>query len=404
MNPTLIQFNPFCPEFHLNPYPTYAHLRQTDPIHWSFLQAWMITRFAEVETLLKDPRLQVDDLPSRLQQKSQYLKQGNFDALVQTIEQWLFFLAPPHHTRLRGLVSKAFAIATIEAMRPQIQHHVDQLLATVQPTGQMDVVQDLAAPLPALLLTQILGLPIADFAKLMHWSYDLFFVFDQPMSLEGYQQQNQIAQEARGYFSEVISQQKMQPGGLIDRLVNADQSEPHMSLEEVLGFCLMLLVVGQETTKSLIGNAIYTLLNQPQALTELKQQPNLIQPAIEELLRYETPVQMIARLATEPIEIADKTIRTGEKVILLLGAANRDPAQFAHPDQLDFHRRHFNLPFGGGLHYCLGAALARVQAQIAVQGFIQRIQHPQIMDHSTIAWRESITLRGLKKLLIQFEA
>lgn len=402
MSQTILRFDPFCPEFHVNPYPSYTKLRQEDPIHWSFLQAWMLTRFADVEQLLKDPRLQVDDLPSRLKQKSQYLKQGNFDALAQTIEHWLFFLEPPHHTRLRGCVSKAFSLGSIESMRPTIQQTVNQLIETVKLKRQMDVIQDFAAPLPALILTRILGISIADFHKLMRWSYDLFFVFDQPMSLEGYQKQNQIAHEARQYFSDLIEQQKMQPEGLISRLVAVSANEPRMTQEEILGFCLMLLVVGQETTKSLIGNAILTLLEQPAALAELKQCPELIQCAIEELLRYDTPVQMIARLATAPIEIGGKTIRAGEKVILLLGAANRDPAQFSHPDRLDFHRRNSNLPFGGGLHYCLGASLARVQAQIAVLSLVQQLQNPKL-DRTSIEWRESITLRGLKKLRIQFE-
>ena len=183
---TAVQFNPFSPEFHVNPYPTYHRLRAVEPVHWSFLNAWIITRYADAECVLKDARFQVDDLPERLQQKSLYLKQGDFDPLSQTIRQWLFFLKSSDHTRLRGLVSKAFASETVKSMRPQIQEVVNGLIGNVQNTGRMDVISDLASPLPAIIVTRILGVPAHDFQKLVKWSYTLFFVFDQPMSLEGY--------------------------------------------------------------------------------------------------------------------------------------------------------------------------------------------------------------------------
>lgn len=406
MKTNLVRFDPFSPNFHTNPYPIYEWLRDNDPIHWSFMQAWVITRHRDVEALLKSAQLQVDDLPSRLRQKSQYLKQGNFEALAQTIENWLFFLEPPHHTRLKGLVAKAFSPNTIETMRPAIAQLVDRLLTEVEQkaskqNGVIDIMTDFASPLPAMTVTQILGVPLEDHDKLMRWSYDLFFVFDQPMSLDGYQKQNEIAIEARKYL---ISLMETKPSGLIGQLMAARDSGQQLSQDEILGFCIMLLIVGQETTKSLIGNSILALLQHPQALSELQQNLDLIPAAIEELLRYDSPVQVIARIASEDFDYGGKTIHSGDKVILCLGAANRDREIFSEPDQLNFHRRNYNLPFGGGLHYCLGAALARVQGQIAIKSLIQRFPNLESRDlnNSTLQWRESITLRGLKNLSVGF--
>jgi pimeloyl-[acyl-carrier protein] synthase len=400
---TAIRFNPFQPEFHQNPYPTYEYLRREDPIHRSFLNAWVITRYADVEAILKDARFQVDDLPQRLIQKSHYLKQGNLDPLAQTIHKWLFFLEPPDHNRLRGLVSKAFSPVTIEGMRTEIQVIANQLLAKVQPTGQMDIIKDLASLLPAMIVTRILGLPPEDYPKLVRWSYNLFFVFDQPMSLQGYQKQNQMAIEAREYLTEIITRLEKQPNdGLISRLIAARDEDRTITQDEIIGFCIMLLIVGQETTKSLTGNAMVALLRHTEKLAELKQNPDLIKNAIEELLRYDSPVQVIARLATENVEMGDKTIQAGDKVILCIGAANRDPEQFTNPDQLDFTRRNYSLPFGGGIHFCLGAFLARVQGQIAINAMLQGLPHLQL-NTETLDWRESITLRGLKTLPVTFQ-
>lgn len=403
MNATKLVFNPFSAEFHKNPYPTYNILRAEDPIHWSFLKAWVITRYDDTEAILKDSRFQVDDLPIRLQEKNAYLKKGDLHTLSKTIDKWLFFQQVPDHTRLRGLVSKVFSPTSVEVMRPVIQETVNKLLDQVKHTGKMDLIGDLASPLPAMTVTNILGLPPADFEKLIRWSYDLFFVFDQPMSLEGYQRQNQVAIEARDYLLEFMAQQRQNPNqGLISQLQTVKDQENRLTEDEILGFCIMLLIVGQETTKSFIGNAMLALLQHHEKLEKLKSNPSLINQAVEELLRYDTPVQVIARLATEDVAIRDKTISKGDKVILCLGAANRDAAQFPEPDTINFQRQNRNLPFGGGIHFCLGAFLARVQGQIAINTLIQDLPNLQLATDS-LDWRESITLRGLKSLPLIFD-
>ncbi|MBE9029053.1 cytochrome P450 [filamentous cyanobacterium LEGE 11480] len=399
-----VKFNPFSPEFHSDPYPIYARLQAEDPIHWSFLQAWIITRYADAAQILKDSRFQVDDLPERLQQKNRFLKQGDLNPLSQTIAKWLFFLDTPDHNRLRSLVAKVFSPGSIEAMRPTIQVLVNDLIDQVIDRGEMDVMSDFAAPLPAMTITSILGVPKEDFHKLVRWSHELFFVFDQPMSIEGYQRQNAMAIEAREYLSDLIVKQEEQPtDGLISQLIAARDQGKKLSHDEILGFCIMLFIVGQETTKSLIGNGILALLQHPESINFVRDNPNQIKPVVEELLRYDSPVQVLARLAAEDVEIGDKTIRSGDKVIVCLGAANRDPAQFAHPDQLDWDRQHTNLPFGGGMHYCLGAALARMQGQLAIQTLVRRL-HRFSFNANQLDWRESITLRGLSRLPIEFQA
>lgn len=403
MKTTKLVFNPFSSEFHKNPYPTYDTLRNEDPIHWSFLKAWVITRYDDTEAIVKDTRFQVDDLPVRLQDKNAYLKEGELYTLSKTIDKWLFFQQVPDHTRLRGLVSKVFSPTSVEVMRPVIQENVNKLLAKVKHTGKMDLIGDLASPLPAITVTGILGLPPEDFEKLIRWSYDLFFVFDQPMSLEGYQRQNQVAIEARDYLLDFMSQKRQNPNqGLISQLQTVKDQENRLTEDEILGFCIMLLIVGQETTKSFIGNAMLALLQHREKLEEIKSNPNLINQAVEELLRYDTPVQVIARLATEDVAIRDKTIAKGDKVILCLGAANRDAAQFPQPDTINFQRLNRNLPFGGGIHFCLGAFLARVQGQIALNTLIQDLPNLQLATNS-LDWRESITLRGLKSLPLTFD-
>ncbi|MEO0853216.1 MAG: cytochrome P450, partial [Cyanobacteria bacterium J06648_11] len=204
MTATTLRFNPFSPEFLDNPYPTYERLRREDPVHRWFPNVWVITRYDDTEAILQDARFQVDDLPERLRAKSAYLKSGDFEALAATIESWLFFLEPPHHTRLRNLVSKAFAASSVEAFRPQIASTVTSLLDRVAPRGRMDVVKDLAELLPAMTVTSMLGLPVEDYPKLVRWSYELFFVFDEPISIEGYARQNEMALEARAYLKEAI--------------------------------------------------------------------------------------------------------------------------------------------------------------------------------------------------------
>jgi pimeloyl-[acyl-carrier protein] synthase len=349
--------------------------------------------------VLNDPRFRVDDLPARLTEKALHLPQGDFEPLSQTIRHWLFFLEPPDHGRLRSLVQKTFAVLRVEVLRPSIQAIVDRLIDQMHPQGA-DIMADLAAPLPALVSSEMLGIPPADRSKLTQWAYDLFHVFDQPLSLQDYQRINQVAIEFRDYFGALITDFRRTPqDNLISKLIQLRDQEGKLSEAELLGFLSMLFSVGQETTENLIGNGMAALLQNPERMAELD--PDCMGGAVEELLRYDSPVQIISRTAIAPVPLDDKIIQPGDKVNLLLGAANRDPAKFREPDRLDWHRQeNSRLPFGSGIHYCLGAELARVQGQVAIGTMVRRLSGLKLAGNAER--RKNIVLRGFKVLPVTY--
>jgi pimeloyl-[acyl-carrier protein] synthase len=401
-----LEFNPFSPAFQDDPYPIYENLRSGDPVHqvkgFQFNQ-WFLSRYGDVHGVLNDDRFRVDDLPDRLADKALHLKQqGDFAPLIETVKHWLFFLEPPDHTRLRSLVQKAFAGMRVELLRPRVEAIVRELLDRVDGDG-MDVMMGLAAPLPALVSSEMLGIPTGDRMMLTEWAYTLFHVFDQPLSLQDYQRINQVAVQFKEYFGGLITELRRNPqDNLMSQLIGLCDREGKLSEVELLGFLGMLFSVGQETTENLIGNGVFALLNHPQELESLRQNPLLMGSALEELLRYDSPVQMISRTAIESVEIGGQVIRSGDKVNLLLGAANRDPEKFPEPDRLKWNRKESSrLPFGSGIHYCLGAELARLQGRVALGQLIQRF--PRMgLDAEKTERRKNIVLRGFKVLPVTF--
>lgn len=399
------KFNPLLPEFHVNPYPTYHRLRSEDPVHWSFMGVWVLTRYADVKAVLRDPRFCSDPVPKRIKDKSRYLEQQQKDlnTLAQATSKFIFFLDPPDHTRLRGLVSKAFSPGVVDYMRPQIQGTVDELIGKVWDKGSMDIISDLACPLPVIVIARMLGVPDKDRSKLHQWSNDLSRILDLLMSLEAYEHLNKVVMELTEYFSGLIAEREKNPKeDLLSALIAAREQGDRLSKEELLATCMMLFATGEESTVNLIGNGMLALLRQPDQMELLKREPALIQRAVEELLRYDSPLQHTARIATEDVEIGGKTIRAGENVLVSLGAANRDPAEFPEPDRLDLTRsENRHLAFADGIHYCLGASLARVQGQIAINTLVQQL--PDLKIHSDkLEWLEKIALRGLKALPVIF--
>lgn len=400
------KFNPFDREFQTDPYPTYHYFRSQAPMYRtaSFMGELMLTRYVDVKAVLNDPRFCVDDLPKRLEHKSSFLKQqGDFSIVAQTISEWLFFLDPPDHTRLRGLVSKTFSFREVENMRFQIQKIVDELISLVQGDGSIDIISDLACPLPATVTAKMLGVPTEECSKLTQWASDLFRVFDQPLTLQDYEHLNKIALEFKEYFNILITEREKKPKeDLLSNLIAARDQDNQFSNNELLSFCALLFTVGQETMESFIGNSMLALLRHPNQMEMLKQQPTMIKSAVEELLRYDSPVQIISRIAVEDVEIDGTMVQAGERVNLFLGAANRDPAQFHDPDKLNITRQeNRNLPFGSGIHSCLGAAMARLQGQIAINTLVQRLYHMKLSTDKLV-WKKNIVLRGLKSLSVTF--
>lgn len=402
------RFNPFHPDFCINPYPTYRRLREEAPLYQTpcFIgREWFLTRFSDVRSVLSDGRFQIDALPQRIQKKGAYLDQScNLDALTQTISQWLFFLNPPDHTKLRGLVSHAFSAGSIAQMQTFVQTTLEKLMAPIQ-TGQViDVMPTLAYPLPALLTAHILGVPLEDCDHLTHWSRKLFWVFDQPMSLEGYTQLNQVALEFTAYFQDLLEQRQKKPqADLLSYLANAQYTDAKLTQADILSFCAMVFSVGQETTGSAIGSSLLALLQHPEQWALLRQNPTLLKGAVEELLRYESPTQILVRVAVEDVALDGHIIQAGDRVVACLGAANRDPAQFPNPDNLDLTRSMKpNLAFGSGIHHCLGGPLARMMCQLTLQTLDRQFTSLQLACE-TPEWRQNFIVRGLKTLPIEFK-
>lgn len=399
------KFNPFLPEVHADPYPTYHRLRSLEPIHRSFLGAWILTRYADVKAVLRDPRFSVDKLAGHLKDKSSYLKQQrDLNTVALFTSKWLIFLEPPDHTRLRKLVSKAFSPGVVERLRPYIQDIVDELIDKVQDKRGMDIISDLASPLPVTVIAKMLGVPAEDRSALHQWSNDLSRILDPLLPLETYEHLNQVVVEFTEYFRGLFAERRKSPKeDLISALIAAREQGDKLSEDELLSTCMLLFFAGEETTVDTIGNGMLALLRHPDQMEKLKREPAIIQSAVEELLRYDSPVQHTQRIATENVEIGGKTIEAGDKVVVCLGAANRDPAQFSDPDRLDLTRReNCHLAFADGIHSCLGAALARLNSQIAINTLVQRL--PDIkLQTDTLEWRKNIVIRGLKALPVTFD-
>jgi pimeloyl-[acyl-carrier protein] synthase len=400
-----VEFNPFLPEFRADPYPLYRQLRSADPVHWSaFLGFWVLTRYADCVAVLRDAARFSADPRNWAGFADVVQALGGPGPLLHMQTKWMLLLDPPDHTRLRTLVNKAFTPRVVEGLRPRIQEIVDSLLDDVQGVSGMDVITDLAYPLPVIVIAELLGVPTEDRDKFKDWSRDLARTLDPIITPEIVEAGNTATLAFIEYFRALVAKRRKEPReDLISGLIAAEEQGDRLSEEELLATCVLLFGAGHETTMNLIGNGMAALLRHPDQLTQLKQDPGLIQSAVEEFLRYDGPVQMTARTVLQDVEIGGKIIPKGQQAITVLGAANHDPAQFADPDRLDITRkdsRHL-LTFSHGIHYCLGAPLARVEAQIAINTLLHRMPGLRLQSEE-LAWRETVTLHGLKALPVVF--
>jgi cytochrome P450 len=313
---------------------------------------------------------------------------------------------PPDHTRLRGLVSKAFTPRVVEGLRPRIQQIVDELLAGVAGRGSMDLIEEFAYPIPVAVICEMLGVPVEDHERFKDWSLDiargLDLIWLGPDSEVG-RRSVAARQSLAEYFRGLIAQRRAAPrADMLSGLIAAEEAGDKLNETELLATCILLLIAGHETTVNLIGNGTLALLRHRDQLRRLQQDPTLIGSAIEELLRYDGPVQRTARIPSEDVTIGGRTIARGEMVMPFIGAADRDPVQFPEPDRLDIGRadnRH--IAFGWGIHFCLGAPLARIEGQIAINTLIKK--WPKLaLATDRPEYRQSLTLRGLKALPVSF--
>jgi len=395
-----ILFNPLLPEFHADPYPFYKRLREKEPVHQSPMGFWVLTRYEDCVAVLRDARFGREEFQQML--SSVYGDDTEKPALPRS----MLFRDPPDHTRLRALVSKAFTPRMIETMRDHIQAIVDRLLDRVQHAGRMDVIEDLAYPLPVTVICEMLGVPVGDHASIRGWSADIArsldaigLPSDQAIVERGRTSRRALAD----YFRRLVPERRGRPQqDLLSGLIAAEEQGDKLTQDEVIAMCLLLFIAGHETTVNLIGNGTLALLRHPDQLQRLRAEPALVGNAVEELLRYDSPVQRTARITNTEAEVAGQPMPKGTMVITALGAANRDPAQFPDPDVLDVARKDpRHISFGFGIHFCLGAPLARVEGQLALGTLLQRM--PKLaLDEKNPEWRESSVLRGLKRLNVTF--
>ena len=393
-----IQFNPMDPEFVADPYPMYQRLRTDDPVHHSALGFWVLTRYDDVVAALRDPRLAKEAIASFVA--------ARFGAPVPAMGLSMLDRDPPDHTRLRGLVSKAFTPRVVEGLRPRIQQIVDGLLDGVTARGSMDLIEEFAYPIPVIVICEMLGVPVEDHERFKGWSLDiargLDLIWLGPESEVG-RRSVAARQSLAEYFRGLIAQRRAAPrGDLLSGLIAAEEAGDKLNEVELLATCILLLIAGHETTVNLIGNGTLALLRHRDQLQRLQRDPGLIAGAIEELLRFDGPVQRTARIPSEDIVIGGRTIAKGEMVMPFIGAADRDPVQFPDPDRLDIGRadnRH--IAFGWGIHFCLGAPLARIEGQIAISTLVRRMPKLELATAQP-EYRQSLTLRGLKALPVRF--
>lgn len=401
---TPVEFNPLSAEFRDNPQPFYRQLRAVDPVHWSsFLGFWVLTRYADCVAVLRDAkRFSVDPRDLAIYEA---LMQGVGEQrpLMQMERKWMLMLNPPDHTRLRTLVTKAFTPRVVENMRPRIQAITDELLDQVQSAGRMDVLADLSFPLPVIVIAQMLGVPTEDRDKFKAWTPDLARTLDPILSPEVLDAGDAATLAFYDYFRALVAKRRTDlRDDLLSALIAAEEQGDRLSEDELIATAVLLLGAGHETTMNLIGNGLLALFRHPDQLAKLKTDPALIQSAIEECLRFDGPVQMTARTALEDIEIEGKTITKGQQAVIVLAAANRDPARFAEPDQFDIARKdNLHIAFSHGIHYCLGAPLARVEAQIVINTLLRRMPNLRLTTEQ-LEWRETVTIRGLKALPVTF--
>src|ERR1700726_4240043 len=393
-------FNPLAPEFIRDPYPHYARLRTSDPMHLTPFGAFLASRHAEVSLVLRDKRFGKDFVDRTVRR---YGPQIMEQPVFRSMSHWMLQQDPPDHTRLRGLVVKAFTARRVEDMRPRIQQIVDQTLDRIAAQGHMDLIEDFAFRLPVTIICDMLGIPEDHREVFYASSRDGGRLLDPvPLTQEEIKKGNAGNAMAQMYFQQLFELRRKNPGDdLTTQLVQAEEDGSKLSNEELTANIILLFGAGHETTVNLIGNGLLALHRNPDQLALLKANPSLMSNAIEEFLRYDSSVQMTGRVALEDIEdIGGKRIPRGENVLCLLGSANRDPAVYPdRPDQLDIARPNVRpLSFGGGIHFCLGAQLARIEAEVAISSLLRRLPDLRLDDAENPEWRPTFVLRGLKRL------
>ena len=391
-------FQPLDPAFIADPYPFYRRLRETAPVMRTPLGYWLVTRYEDAALALRDRRFG-KDFAANMERR--YGKTAMEEPAISSLARTMLVLDPPDHTRLRGLVAKAFTARRIADMRPRIAALVDQQLDRVQSRGEMDVIADLAHRLPVIVICDLLGIPEDHRGPFLAGSNVNGRILDPvPMSRSELDQANANTQMAGLYFDRLCELRRREPqDDLTSEMVRTEEAGDRLTAEELRANIGLLFGAGHETTTNLIGNGLLALHRNPEQWERLKENPDLIPGMVEELLRFDSSVQLTGRVTTADVELSGTTVPANESVIILLGAANRDPEQYEDPDRLDVTRQNVRpLSFGGGIHHCLGAQLARLEAELVFARLVERMPTLKLPQKDQPEWKRNFTLRGLVRL------
>jgi cytochrome P450 len=393
------------PETNADPFAAFARLRDEDPVHWSpAMKAWIVTRYDDVRRIaLNNREISADRLTPFFKANPEF-QRGGIDSLVRYLNHWMVFRDPPDHTRLRRLFNKVFTPTAVDNLRPNIEGIVGLLLdgmaARAAAGGPVDFIADFAYPLPATVIMDMLGVPRTDLRQVKVWSDDIaLFIGTAQVAGNKYLRAEDGARAMSGYFRGLVEARTAAPADdMISRLVQARDESDTLTTDEIIGTCILLLFAGHETTTNLIGNGFLYCMRFREQWQRLVADPSLAPTAVEEWLRYDGPSGALARVASADVQMHGRTIGAGQRVFAFMNAANRDPAAFADAEAFDLGRNpNPHLTFGHGIHFCLGAPLARLEAQIAGIRLAERFPAIRLLIDRP-EWHDSLILRGVKSL------
>jgi cytochrome P450 len=403
-------WDPFDPAWVQDPYTVYERLRASNPVHRNALGFWVFTRHADCLAILRDKRSSSDERNANADALALGPEElGSADGTQAILDEMAPFLFrdPPDHTRLRGLVQKAFTPRVVEGLRPRIEAICDELLDAAFDRGEIDLVADYAYPLPVQMIIEMMGVPAEDHAQFRMWSDAMARGLDPDFLLppDAVQQRLSGVLSFVQYFASLIETRRRHPGDdLLSRLIDAEEHGDVLTPGELISTCILLLVAGHETTVNLISGGSLALLDHPVQMALFRDDPTVTRSGVEEMLRYVSPVQLTGRIALADMEVGGARIAAGDLSMVLLGSANRDPAVFATPERFDVTRSDNNhLGFGFGIHHCLGASLARLEAQIALPALLRRTRTIE-RTSDTVSYKENVVLRGLASLPVRLSA
>ncbi|MCC5858239.1 MAG: cytochrome P450 [Ectothiorhodospiraceae bacterium] len=396
-------YDPTRPDIRRDPFPLYQQLQENDPVHWSEpLQSWIVTRYADVRKVAMSKELSPDRL-TPFYEASRGERRELLTEIMRYLNRWLVFRDPPEHTRLRRLLNTVFTPSAIASLRPTITGTVEHILADIDDSQPIDFISKFAMLLPGYVIMDMLDIPREDFPKIKVWSDDMrLFIGSARDVPDKYQRAHDGCVNMAEYFRGVIRERRANPGeDFVSRMTKARDEGNMLTEDELIATCMLLLFAGHETTTNLLGNAVKAMIDFPEQRERLRENPDMIETAVEEFLRYDGPSNSIARVVAVDHELGGKQLRKGERVFAMINAANRDPQQFERPQDLDLSRspnRH--LTFGQGPHFCLGAPLARLEGNVALAIIAERFPNLRAADKEP-DWVDALIMRGLMRLPVR---